>query len=225
MKDGPNISRVASLIGDPARCNMLLSLMDGRALTASELAATANIAKQTASSHLGKLLAGGLLSREIQGRHHYYRLSDNDVAEAIEALLNVAARGPGIRLRTGPKDPALRKARICYDHLAGEMGVIMYERMSNQGWLVEKDQTLRVSQAGWRGLEKIDIRPKDLVKSRRPECKTCLDWSMRRHHLAGKAGALILSQLTTLGWARRLPESRVMAFSNHGEASFMSWLS
>lgn len=224
MKSGPNISRVAALMGDPARSNMLLSLMDGRALTASELASSSGITKQTASSHLAKLLAGNLVAREVQGRHHYYRLSDPDVADAIEALLNVAERGPGKRTRTGPKDPALRKSRICYDHLAGELGVMMYERMREKSWLIETDGLITVSSEGWLVLRDIGVAPGDIAKTRRPQCKTCLDWSMRRHHLAGQIGGLILNRILERGWAKRQSGSRVIEFSAIGEKSFHHWL-
>ena len=224
MKSGPNISRVAALMGDPARSNMLMSLMDGRALTASELALSSGVTKQTASSHLAKLLDGNLVEREVQGRHHYYRLSDTDVAQAIEALLNVAERGPGKRTRTGPKDPALRKARVCYDHLAGELGVMMYDRMRENSWLLEEDDTIKVSPKGWNALKKIGVHPEDLSNTRRPQCKTCLDWSMRRHHLAGQVGALLLKRILELSWAKRQKSSRVIKFSPTGEQAFRRWL-
>jgi len=224
MKEGPDISKVAALMGDPARSNMLLSLMDGRALTASELALSSGITKQTASSHLARLLDGGLLEREVQGRHHYYRLQDTDVADAIEALLSLAERKQGKRTRTGPKDPALRKARICYDHLAGELGVLMFSRMSKQGWLTQVDDMLCVSPKGWQGLHQIGITQTNLPRTKRPQCKTCLDWSMRRHHLAGQVGALILNRFFELGWIKRLPDTRIIEFSKGGEASLRTWL-
>ena len=122
---------VASLVGDPARANMLTALMTGRALTASELAHEAGITPQTASSHLAKLEAGGLIEQEKQGRHRYYRLTDPDVAGVLEGLAGLAARAGHMRVRTGPKDPALRRARICYDHLAGDLGVQMLDSMRN----------------------------------------------------------------------------------------------
>ena len=129
MKAGPDIAMVASLVGDPARANMLTALMTGRALTASELAHEAGITPQTASSHLSKLEAGGLIEQEKQGRHRYYRLTDPDVAGVLEGLAGLAARAGHMRVRTGPKDPALRRARICYDHLAGDLGVQMLDSM------------------------------------------------------------------------------------------------
>jgi len=203
---------------------MLLSLMDGRALTASELAAVSDITKQTASSHLSQLLHGGLLVRVIQGRHHYYRLSDPDIGQAIEALLVVAARGPGNRARAGPKDPALRKSRICYDHLAGELGVLMLDQMRLKRWLNGDSENHRVTLAGWQALASIGVTPDNLPKTKRPLCKTCLDWSMRRHHLAGQLGARVLERFFTLRWARRVPDTRIIVFTPSGEAAFRAWL-
>src|SRR5437870_4864151 len=126
LKDGPSIALVASLAGEPARANMLSALLSGKALTASELASEAGVTLQTASSHLSRLEAGGLVTSLKQGRHRYFRLAENDVAEMLEAMMGVAARAGHMRTRTGPKDPAMRKARVCYDHLAGEMGVRLF---------------------------------------------------------------------------------------------------
>src|ERR1700729_4512187 len=123
MKAGPDIAMIAALVGDPARANMLTALMTGRALTASELAHEAGVTPQTASSHLAKLEAGGLIEQEKQGRHRYFRLSGPDVAGLLEVIEGVAARAGHMRVRMGPKDPALRRARIWYDHLAGYFGV------------------------------------------------------------------------------------------------------
>lgn len=204
---------------------MLLGLMDGRALTATELAQTAGITKQTASSHLSKMLNGGLVAKEVQGRHHYYRLRDHTVALAIEALLNVSEVGTGARTRTGPRDPALRKARVCYDHLAGELGVFMFDRLISKGWVEEtKHGGLTVSQSGWIGLAEIGLNEGHLKKTRRPQCRSCLDWSKRRRHLAGQVGALIMNRLFEMKWAKRLPNSRIVQFTASGESSFEAWL-
>src|SRR5437867_11640792 len=132
MKAGPDIAMVASLVGDPARSNMLTALMTGRALTASELAQEAGITPQTASSHLAKLEAGGLIEPEKQGRHRYYRLTGPDVAGVLEGLAGLAARAGHMRVPTGPKEPAVRRARICYAHLAGDPGVQMLDSITNQ---------------------------------------------------------------------------------------------
>jgi DNA-binding transcriptional ArsR family regulator len=224
MRDGPDISRVAALIGDPARSNMLLALLDGRALTAGELAAQAGITKQTASSHLARMLDGGLVAREVQGRHHYYRLGGADVALALEALLGVSEKRTGVRTRTGPRDPALRKARVCYDHLAGELGVLAYDRLLAEGILVARGEDVTVAVKGWVRLGEIGVHEAEMPASRRPLCKGCLDWSMRRHHLAGRVGQQMLERMLAMKWAKRLPESRVIQFTPSGEAAFRKWL-
>ena len=214
---------VASLVGDPARANMLTALMSGRALTASELAQEAGITPQTASSHLAKLEAGGLIEPEKQGRHRYYRLTDSDVAGVLEGLAGLAARTGHMRVRTGPKDPALRRARICYDHLAGDLGVLMLDSMKAQRLVRQKKLEIELTAEGARFLEKnLQISPDMLAHPRRPVCKACLDWSERRHHLAGTLGAALMARFAELKWAARdsTPGSRVVNFSRNGERRF-----
>ncbi|THD70734.1 MAG: ArsR family transcriptional regulator [Bradyrhizobium sp.] len=223
MKAGPDIAMIAALVGDPARANMLMALMTGRALTASELAVEAGITPQTASSHLSKLEAGGLLEQEKQGRHRYYRLSDPDVAGLLEGLEGVAARAGHMRVRTGPKDPALRHARICYDHLAGDLGVQMLDSMKKQRLLRQSKQAIELTVEGKRFLaDSLQISAETLTHPRRPLCKACLDWSERRHHLAGTLGAAMMTRFTELKWAARdtTPGSRVVNFSRTGEKRF-----
>jgi DNA-binding transcriptional ArsR family regulator len=223
MKTGPDIARVASLVGDPARANMLSALMSGRALTASELAQEAGITPQTASSHLSKLEAGGLVEPEKQGRHRYYRLTGEDIADVLEMLQGLAARVGHMRVRTGPKDPALRRARICYDHLAGDLGVQMLDSMKTQKLVRQKKQDIELTAEGARFLEKqLQISPEMLAHPRRPVCKACLDWSERRHHLAGTLGAAMMSRFADLKWATRdtTPGSRVINFTRAGEKRF-----
>src|SRR6201985_1966274 len=142
----------APLAGAPARANMLTALMSGRALTASDLAQEAGITPQTASSHLAKLEAGGLIEPEKQGRHRYYRLTGPDVAHVLEGLAGLAARAGHMRVRTGPKDPALRRARICYDHLAGDLGVQMLDSMKRQRLVRESRQAIELTADGQRFL-------------------------------------------------------------------------
>jgi DNA-binding transcriptional ArsR family regulator len=214
---------VASLVGDPARANMLTALLSGRALTASELAQEAGITPQTASSHLAKLEAGGLVEPEKQGRHRYYRLTDPDVASVLESLAGLAARAGHMRVRTGPKDPALRRARICYDHLAGDLGVQMLESMKAQKLVRQRKNDIELTPEGERFLEKnLQISPEMLAHPRRPVCKACLDWSERRHHLAGTLGAALMARFGELKWAARdsTPGSRVVNFSRTGEKRF-----
>src|SRR6201746_498109 len=223
MKAGPDIAMVASLVGDPARANMLTALLSGRALTATELAHQAGITPQTASSHLSKLETGGLIEPEKQGRHRYYRLTGPDVAGVLEGLAGLAARAGHMRLRTGPKDPELRRARICYDHLAGDLGVQMLDSMRKQRLVRQNKQAIELTAEGKRFLtNSLQISAESLVHPRRPVCKACLDWSERRHHLAGTLGAAIMSRFTELKWAARdaAPGSRVVNFTRNGEKRF-----
>jgi DNA-binding transcriptional ArsR family regulator len=223
MKAGPDIAMVASLVGDPARSNMLTALMTGRALTASELAQEAGITPQTASSHLAKLEGGGLIEPEKQGRHRYYRLTGPDVAGVLEGLAGLAARAGHMRVRTGPKDPALRRARICYDHLAGDLGVQMLDSMKKQRLVRASKQAIELTNEGRRFMaEGLQIDTDTLAHPRRPVCKACLDWSERRHHLAGTLGAAVMARFTELKWAARdeAPGSRVVNFTRTGEKRF-----
>jgi DNA-binding transcriptional ArsR family regulator len=214
---------IAALVGDPARSNMLTALMTGRALTASELAHQAGVTPQTASSHLSKLEAGGLVEQEKQGRHRYFRLSDPDVASVLEGLEGLAARAGHMRMRTGPKDPALRHARVCYDHLAGDLGVHMLDSMKQQRLLRQRKQDIELTAEGERFLtDTLQISADALAHPRRPLCRACLDWSERRHHLAGTLGAALLTRFTELKWAMRdpAPGSRVVNFTRNGEKRF-----
>ena len=223
MKAGPDIAMVASLVGDPARSNMLTALLSGRALTASELAQEAGITPQTASSHLSKLEAGGLIELEKQGRHRYYRLTGEDVAGVLEGLAGLAARAGHMRVRTGPKDPALRRARICYDHLAGDLGVQMLDSLQKQRLIRQSKETMELTGDGKRFMASaLQIDADALEHPRRPVCKACLDWSERRHHLAGTLGAAIMTRFAELKWAARdpAPGSRVVNFSRNGEKRF-----
>src|SRR5262245_1227795 len=189
MKEGPDIARIAALIGEPARANILSALMSGRALTASELAQEAGVTAQTASSHLAKLEEGGLIAPEKQGRCRYYRLTGTDAAAALEALMSLAARTGCLRTRPGPKDPALRRARVCYDHLAGDRGVEMFDALVRRGHLRQRDNAFALTRAGRRFFEEMGIDLHAIESARRPVCRTCLDWSVRRLHLAGGLGA------------------------------------
>jgi DNA-binding transcriptional ArsR family regulator len=218
MNDGPLIASVASLIGDPGRANMLTALMDGRALTASELGGAAGVTLQTASGHLARLVEAGLLDMRRQGRHRYFRLSGPDVAEALEALMGLAQRTGAVRVRTGPRDAALREARICYDHLAGERGVALLESLRARK-LVEGDQDLALTGEGRAFVAALGIDLDRLKKARRPLCRACLDWSERQAHLGGALGAALFDMMADRSWLRR-EEGRVLRFSPAGARSF-----
>ena len=209
MKDGPHIARIAALIGDSARAEVLTALMADRALTATELAAVAGVTKQTISAHLAKLLDAGLLTVEHQGRHRYFRLADRDVAHLLESLMNVAFRAG---------------ARMCYDHLAGEVGVQFYEALVRQGLLDATPQGAAVTPAGAQWFAQVDIDTTALAQQRRMLCRPCLDWSERRHHLGGALGAALLQRLFDGGWAHRAQGSRVVHFTARGELALRQWL-
>ena len=217
MKDGPNIVGIAALIGDHARAEVLTALMSGQALTATELAQVAGVTKQTASTHLAKLLDARLLAVESQGRHRYFRLADHDVARLLESLMGVAYRVGAVRVRSSPREPALRKARVCYDHLAGELGVLVFDSLEQRRFLRVGSERPELTARGRQFCMKIDIDVEALARQRRPLCRACLDWSVRRHHLAGAMGAAVLSRCLDLGWARRVKDSRVVNFSTVGE--------
>ena len=220
MKEGPDIARIAALIGDPARANMLTALMSGKALTATELAHEAGVTLQTASSHLAKLDAGGLLRARKQGRHKYFTLAGADVAHLLESLMGVAAGTGHLRTRTGPRDAALRKARVCYNHLAGDMGTQMYDAFCARGYLAVDAAGLTLTPTGADFARSFGIDIDALSAKRAPLCRECLDWSERRSHLAGSLGRAMLARIEGLGWAARDPKSRVVTFSRTGTDSY-----
>lgn len=225
MKEGPDIALLGSLIGDPARANMLTALMSGKALTATELSAEAGVTAQTASTHLAKLEAAGLLRKRKQGRHRYFSLADEDVGSVLEAMMGLAAKHGHTRTRTGPKDPALRKARVCYNHLAGELGVGLFDSLLAREMLTADSEQLDLTPAGRAFISDFGIDLGVLGKLRRPLCKSCLDWSSRRTHLAGALGTALLDRFYELKWAERQEGSRVISFSTRGEKSFMQYFS
>ena len=225
MKDAPSFVTIAALLGDQARAAMLNSLMGGEALTASELAADANITKQTASSHLSKLVNAGLLRVQPQGRHRYFQLAEADVATMLESIMGVAQRTRSTRALPGPRDPQLRKARRCYDHLAGELAVDAYDSFVERGFIRlsrQKDSrdTLELTQDGCSFFHALGIDTDHPGASRRAVCRPCLDWSMRRHHLAGGLGEALLKFCYRKRWAKPVEGTRVVRFGAVGESKF-----
>ena len=220
MSDGPNIARIAALIGEPARAEILTALMSGQSLTATELAERAGVTKQTASTHLAKLREARLLAMDRQGRRSYFRLADRDVAQLLESLMGVAYRAGALTLRAGPRELALRKARVCYDHLAGELGVQTFDGLERRRHLRRAGDVLELTATGRRFFHDFGLDVDMLGQQRRPLCRSCLDWSMRRSHLAGALGAALLDRCLELRWARRSGSSRTVDFSVPGERAF-----
>jgi DNA-binding transcriptional ArsR family regulator len=216
---GNSLAEVAALIGDPARANILQALADGRALTAGELAWHAGVSAQTTSGHLAKLTDARLIALEKQGRHRYFRLASQEIATAMEALMIVAANGPKRHRPTGPKDEALRKARTCYDHLAGWLAVTLADRLSAREFIVLSDGAAAITEEGHRFFRDFGLAL-DNPKNSRPLCRTCLDWSERRSHLAGRLGAALCQRCLDLGWIKRGRDSRAVAFTPKGIAGF-----
>ena len=215
MTDAPSLAELAALIADPSRAAILLTLMDGRALTASELASAAGVGLPTTSTHLGRLMGAGLVAGERQGRHRYHRLAGPEVAEAIEALLALCAPSGSAPVRTGPRDVAMREARVCYDHLAGVRGVALLDALRQRGF-IRGDEQPELTVAGRAAFAALGVEVSALGKGRRPLCRGCLDWSERRTHLGGALGAAILTLMLERGWARR-QEGRTLEITASGE--------
>ncbi len=215
------MARIAALIGDPARALMLAALMDGRSRTAGELAQAAGVTPQTASAHLTKLSVAGLLSIEKQGRHRYHRLGSGEVAHALEALMAVSAaplRTPAL----GPRDLALRRARTCYDHMAGELSVHLADRWLMSGWIRKAGDQWLLTPSGNRGFASLGLALPDPTL-RRPQLRPCLDWSERRPHIGGQLGASMLELLLSQDWVRRRRGSRVLLVTDEGERALSKW--
>ncbi len=220
MQNTSDIARISALIGDPARANMLLALMQGGARTVSELATEAGVGLATTSSHLAQLVDGGLLVARKSGRHKYLELASPEVAGLVEALMALSGTVRPQRNRPGPKDAALRQARVCYDHLAGAKGVQMFQSLCGHGHLTQNPRGLGPSGSGEDFLRGFGLQNHDLRPGRPPLCRECLDWSERQSHLAGRMGRALLHEMFAKGWVSRVAGSRALAFSASGTAAF-----
>lgn len=223
MKACSGMAEIASLMGDPARARILEVLADGRALTAKELAYHGGIAASTASEHLAKLVDGRLLTRMKQGRHQYFRLASPQVGSMIESVLVVAGVAP---LRAGPAariDAAMRLARSCYDHIAGQLGVAIAQSLIDRHHVVLDDDAGSVTSSGIAFLASLDIDAGGSA-GRRMVCRPCLDWSERRLHIAGTLGAALAGCCFERGWIARTRDSRAIAITPRGRAGFADTL-
>lgn len=227
MTSHARFAETAALAGDPGRAAMLHALMDGRALTASELARVAGITPQTATEHLARMVAAGLLSVVRQGRHRYHRLASPAVARMIESIMQVASLSdtPRRRLTVGPRDESLRAGRTCYDHLAGRLGVALSDALVARGHVELTDDAGLVTKAGIAflkelGIEKEALAPRRGRKTARLLCRPCLDWSERRPHLAGAVGTALCRHSFDNHWIRRVDDTRAVAVTPKGRRVF-----
>ena len=217
MSEMPGFSFTASLVADPARATMLTALLDGRALPAGELAYAAGVAPQTASSHLAKLLSGGLIAVENEGRHRYYRLAGAHVAQALEYLSAIRPHQSVKRRTLSPKGRELRLCRRCYDHLAGQVGVALACGLQKRGFIVAAEgKRFQVTAQGIKWFATIGLDVHALEPTRHGLARQCLDWTERRHHLAGPLGVDLMRVMCEGNWLRRVKDSRALQITPCG---------
>jgi DNA-binding transcriptional ArsR family regulator len=220
MITGPIIAEIAALVGDPARATMVSALLDGRALTASELAGAARVTPQTASTHLAKLTEAGLLSVARTGRHRYFRLASPTVVDMVDGIVAVAlAKRPRYR-PLSRQARALGAARICYDHLAGRLSVDVTDACAARRYVVLGAEAAEITRAGRRFLTEFGIELPAWRSGHRHVCRLCLDWTERRPHIAGAVGAAMTRRYFDLGWMRRLKDSQAVSVTPAGRRGF-----
>ncbi|MCX4573964.1 winged helix-turn-helix domain-containing protein [Streptomyces sp. NBC_01571] len=220
----PGLAALAGMIADETRAVFLLALLDGRAWTAGELARHAEVAPSTASEHLGRLVAGGLLAEERQGRHRYVRLADSRVAQLVEDLAAQVAPGTAERprsLREAGAGSAMVRGRTCYDHLAGRLGIALTDALTQRG-LLRQDTGFALTDAGLRWFDTTGIALNRT--GRRPLSRACLDWTERRPHLAGTAGAALCRHALDAHWCVRIGSERAVKVTPEGELAFAELL-
>ncbi|HEY4201542.1 MAG TPA: winged helix-turn-helix domain-containing protein [Devosiaceae bacterium] len=221
MPNFSSISATAFLIADQTRTAMLVSLMDGRALPAGELARASGVTAQTASSHLAKLLEGGLISVETEGRHRYYRLADGHVAQTLEQLATIRPERTTRPKALSPQHRRLRFCRRCYDHLAGQVGVEVTRALQDRDYIrPSSDKQFIVTAAGTEWFGSIGMNVASIKPTRRGLARQCLDWTERVHHLAGPLGVQFMATLCTNGWLRRSKSSRAVTVTPKGWIEF-----
>jgi DNA-binding transcriptional ArsR family regulator len=217
--NGPYLAEIAHLMGDPARANMLHALMDGRALTAKELAWLAGVAPQTASGHLAKLMQGSLLAVAVQGRHRYYRLAGPEVAAALEGLMVLAGMEPSRRRLPSRVGEELSQARTCYDHFAGRLGIGIHDALVSGGHLTVSEGGYGLTRSGEAVFAALGIEAIQASKGRRAALRPCLDWSERRPHLAGHLAATLACRCFEMEWTLRRKDSRAVVLTEAGRAA------
>lgn len=216
MSEAPDLAEVAALVGDPARANILSALLDGRALTAGELAYFARVSPQTTSGHLAKLTDGKLLSVLQQGRFRYYRLATPLVGQMLEGIMAVASSGMKRDRPASRIDAGLRTARTCYDHFAGRLGVALADSLCGRGHLLLSDEGGALTGQGASFLFDFGVDLGEAQRRRRTFCRPCLDWTERRLHVGGAVGAALAARCFELGWFTRLRDSRALTMTPAG---------
>jgi DNA-binding transcriptional ArsR family regulator/DNA-binding PadR family transcriptional regulator len=220
MNANPNVAQVASLVSDASRAAILTVLLDGRYHPASELAYMAKIKPQTASFHLSKMVAANLVTVEQQGRHRYYGIQNQEVAQIMETLLSIT---PPVEIRSlnqASETEAIRQARTCYDHLAGSLGIQLTNSLLSAGVISETENQFTVTEKGEEFFKAFQIDLEQVKRKRRAFTHRCLDWSERRHHLAGALGHALLERLLELNWIQRLPRTRAITIMPEGKKGF-----
>ena len=217
MSDMPRVAAVAALLGDPARANIMNALLDGRALTAKELAFAARVSPQTTSGHLAKLTQAALLTVEQQGRHRYFRLASPLVGQMLESIMAVAGAETPRTATSWKGGEPLRNARTCYDHLAGRLGVALADALTQRGYIALSPDGGEVTETGHAFLRDFGAEP---GPGKRVFCRPCLDWSERRPHIAGRLGAALACRCFDLGWVARLRDTRAVAITPLGRTGF-----
>ena len=212
--------QIAGLIGDPVRAKILWALLDKRAYTATELAVYANTTAPNISMHLNKLVKADLLTVQSQGRHKYYNYSRPEIAYAIEALASLLPKQDQKRPDAADEKP-VRFCRSCYDHLAGKVGVTLTEGLLKQQYIIKDGAGFAVTVEGETWFDTLGINLSELKKQKRHFAKPCLDWSERKHHLAGALGAALLTRMIADGWVRRVVDSRAITVTRKGEEAFV----
>jgi DNA-binding transcriptional ArsR family regulator len=221
MITGPLIAEVAGLVGEPARASMLSALLDGRALTATELAYAARVTPQTASTHLAKLTEAGLLTPIRDGRHRYFRLASPKVAQMLDGIMAVALEHRPRYRPLSRQAQELRGARVCYDHLAGRLSVDLADFFTTHEYIVFGDEAAELTTSGTHFLDQFGINLFATGSRRRHLCRSCLDWTERRPHIGGAVGAALANRCFELGWAERMKHSRAVIVTTSGKRGFL----
>ncbi|MBM7583669.1 DNA-binding transcriptional ArsR family regulator [Bacillus pakistanensis] len=220
MNANPNVAKVASLVSETSRATILTVLLDGRFHTASELSYMAGIKPQTASFHLAKMVEAKVVSVQKQGRHRYYGIQDHEVAHVMESFLSLAPPVEIKSLKQSSEDKAIRYARTCYDHIAGNLGVQLTDYFINNRYILEESNGFSVTEKGEEFFKTFQIDLNIVKKKKRSFSHKCLDWSERRFHLAGALGNALLERLLELNWIQRIPKTRAIKVTPAGKKGF-----